>query len=80
MWRISDILDQLPALLPVTIYYQVTMIYQPWCNVGQEVAGREESEKSKLMKHKVIAKSLESLESLVNMGNVCSSNNNNKVL
>ena len=80
MWRISDILDQLPALLPVTIYYQVTMIYQPWCNVGLEVAGREESEKYKLMKHKVIPKSLESLESLVNMGNVCSSNNNNKVL
>ena len=80
MWRISDILDQLPALLPVTIYYQVTMIYQPWCNVVLEVADREESEKYKLMKHKVIAKSLESLESLVNMGNVCSSNNNNKVL
>ena len=43
------------------------------CNFRQGVVGWEETEKLKLMKHKVIA------ESLVNMGNVCSSNNNNKV-
>ena len=67
MWGVSNIFYQILEL-PVTRPDQ--------CNLSLEVVGREEIEQSKLMKHKVIA---ESLESLVNMGNVCSSNNNNKV-